>query len=135
VTGLPVSWIRVYYLATPLFAVADWLGANVRAVGLDGHPGWRLAYYAFCTIAGVVLKVRPRWAAVVGLTEASVNLLLLVLSVFLPYYDAVASVAAGGTSIDLPFGLGFLANLIISGVVWATVFERHVHELGGTRRS
>lgn len=134
-TGLSVSWIRVYYLATPVFAVADWLGANVRAVGLDGHPGWRLAYYAFCTIAGVVLHVRPRWAALVGLTEASVNLLLLVVSVFLPYYDAVASVADGGAFIGLPFGLGFLANLVISGVVWAAVFEGHVRELGGTRLS
>ena len=89
------SVVRLYYLATPAFAVADWLGANVRATGLAGHPEWRAGYYVACTLAGVLLHLRPRWTATVGLTEASVNVLLLVLAVMLPYFDAVSAAASG----------------------------------------
>ncbi len=123
------SWIEVYYLATPLFALADWLGANVRAVGLAGHPEIRAGYYVICTVAGALVHVRPSWSAGVGLLESSANVLLLVLAVLLPYYDAVASVAAGGGTGALPMTPAFLANFLISGAVWTSVFYRSVRRL------
>jgi hypothetical protein len=129
--AIPAAWVRAYYLATPLFALADWLGANVRAVGLAGHPEWRAGYYTACTLAGVLLHLQPRWAAGIGLLEASANVLLLVLAVVLPYLDAVASVAAGGTAIGLPFTFGFGVNFLLSGVVWVAIFQRHIFDLRG----
>jgi len=126
--------VRLYYLATPAFAVADWLGANVRAVGLAGHPEWRAVYYAVCTLAGVLLFLRPRWSDAVGLGEASVNVLLLVLAVFVPYLDAVSAVAAGGLPpAALPFSVGFILNFLLSGAVWVVVFQQRVAALSGPR--
>jgi hypothetical protein len=125
------SWIEAYYLATPLFALADWLGANVRAVGLAGHPEIRAGYYVICTCAGALVHLRPSWSAGVGLLESSANVLLLVLAVVLPYYDAVASVAAGGGASPLPMTPGFLVNFLISGAVWTSVFHRSVRRLEG----
>lgn len=126
------SLVRLYYLATPAFAVADWLGANVRAVGLAGHPEWRAVYYAGCTLAGALIYLRPRWADAVGLGEASVNVLLLVLAVFVPYFDAVSAVAAGGLPPDaLPFSGGFIINFLLSGAVWTFVFQQRASALSG----
>ncbi len=125
--------VRLYYLATPAFAVADWLGANVRAVGLAGHPEWRGVYYAVCTLAGVLLYLRPRWSDAVGLGEASVNVLLLILAVFVPYFDAVSALATGGTPSALPYSVGFVVNFLVSGAVWVAVFEHRVSALAGPR--
>jgi hypothetical protein len=127
------SLVRLYYLATPAFAVADWLGANVRAVGLAGHPEWRAAYYAVCTLAGALLYLRPRWSDAVGLGEASVNVLLLVLAVFVPYYDAVSAVAAGGLPPALPHSVWFVANFLLSGSIWVVVFQQRLTALSGPR--
>jgi len=123
------SWLAVYYLATPLFALADWLGANVRAAGLAGHPELRAGYYVVCTLAGALVHVRPSWSAAVGLLESSANVLLLVLAMLLPYYDAVASVAAGGGTGPLPMTPAFLINFLISGAVWTSVFYRSANKL------
>jgi len=117
-------WIGAYYLATPLFAIADWLGADVRAVGLAAHPGLRLGYYLLFFLAGGVLQVKPSWSAPIGLIESSVNVFLLILSVVLPYYDQVRVLADGDIPADLPMSLGFLVNFLISGGVWVLVFER-----------
>jgi len=125
--------VKLYYLATPAFAIADWLGANVRTVGLAGHPEWRIGYYGVCTLAGVLLYLRPRWSDAVGLGEASVNVLLLVLAVFVPYFDAVSAVAAGGMPAGLPFSTGFLVNFLLSGAVWAIVFQQRLTALSGPR--
>jgi hypothetical protein len=125
--------VKLYYLATPAFAIADWLGANVRAVGLADHPQWRIGYYVVCTLAGVLLQVRPRWSGVVGLVEASSNVLLLVLAVVLPYVDAISIAAAGAVPPALPFTAGFFANFLLSGAVWVIVFQRRVVALSGLR--
>jgi hypothetical protein len=125
--------VRLYYLATPAFAVADWLGANVRAVGLAGHPEWRAVYYGVCTVAGILLYTRPRWSTLVGLGEASVNVLLLILAVFVPYFDAISTVAAGGMPSGLPFTPGFLINFVLSGTLWAVVFQQRLTALSAPR--
>jgi len=122
-------WIRLYYLATPLFALADWAGANVRTAGLEGHPEWRIGYYALCTGAGLLLYLRPAWSAGVGLVEASANVGLLILGVLLPYFDAIDAAAQRQTFDRLPFGPGFLANFLISGGVWVAIFQRQLFRL------
>lgn len=110
-------WLEAYYGATPLFAALDWtLGANVRAVALAGHPGWRLAYYAACLACAVLVWRRPAWSELVGLAESSANLLLLALAVWLPYL-ALAEQLADGAPASHSFTPGFLANLALSGAV------------------
>ena len=51
-----VSFLRWYYLATPLFWLvgAIW-GVNVRVAFLDDFPVGRNAYYLLCFVLGVVM--------------------------------------------------------------------------------
>src|SRR5262249_45488477 len=82
----------VYYLATPVFALCDWIfHSNLRAAALDARPALKNAYYAVCTAAGVVTYWKPSLSRVVGLAESSVNILLLVLSFMLPYYALIGN--------------------------------------------
>lgn len=123
-TSRAAGWLTAYYAATPLFALADWLGANVRAAGLSGHPEWRVVYYIACLVVGALIVARPTWSAALSLIEASTNLLLLMLAVLLPYYDAVSTLAGGGSPALPPTTPQFIVNFLISGGVWVTQFHR-----------
>lgn len=50
--------------------------------------------------------------------------LLLVLSVLLPYYAAIEAIASGGTPAPLPFTPEFFTNFLLSGGVWVSQFYR-----------
>jgi hypothetical protein len=69
-----------------------------------------------------LLYLRPAWSTAVTLTESSANLLLLVLSVFLPYY-AMAEQALNGEPLVNPFGTAFMLNFLLAGGVWVAVFH------------
>ena len=128
-------WVEAYYLGTPLFALADLVfGANVRAVGLAGHPELRAGYYAACLACGVASFARPAWAGFVGLAESSLNLLVLALSVFLPYYALVERVLDGGTPAGNPLTPGFLANFVLSSAVWLALWYGRSGVLAGPGR-
>lgn len=118
------SWLTAYYLATPLFAYTDWLGANVRAVGLADFPEWRAAYYAACTAIGALNLLRPAWSAPLSIGESAANILLLVLSVFLPYAQMIDTLVGGGQPSTVPFTAAFITNFLISGAVAVTQFHR-----------
>jgi hypothetical protein len=121
--GDAVRWIRLYYGLTPVFAVADWLfGAPVRAAAFASEPGLRAVYYGMCLACLGVLYLRPAWSTAVILTESSANLLLLVLSVFLPYY-AMAEQALNGQLLHNPFDTVFALNFLLAGGVWVAVFQ------------
>ncbi len=112
------DWLRGYYAATPLFVLADFVfGANVRAVAFDARPGLRLAYYVLCVACLGLSLARPTWSGAVALAESSLNLLLLVLAVFLPYW-AVAEAVLDGRSVASPFSPGFLVNFLMAGSIW-----------------
>jgi hypothetical protein len=114
--------LRAYYAATPGFVLADFVfGANVRAVAFDARPGLRAAYYALCLACLGLSLVRPAWSAAVALAESSLNLLLLVLAVFLPYW-ALAEAVLDGRAASHPFSPAFLVNFFLAGTVWTTGF-------------
>ena len=118
-----VRWIRLYYGLTPVFAIADWwFGAPVRAAGFASEPGLRAVYYSMCLACLGLLYVRPAWSTAVTLSESSANLLLLILSVFLPYY-AMAEQALDGQPLQNPFGIAFVLNFLLAGSVWVVVFQ------------
>ncbi|HEY6929951.1 MAG TPA: hypothetical protein VJA66_09780 [Thermoanaerobaculia bacterium] len=121
------SLTAVYLLATPLFALCDWiLHWNVRVVGLDGHPALKNAYYAVCFAAGALTSMRPSLSRAVGLAESSINILLLILGVMLPYWSAVGQFT--GDQPIAPFTLNRIINFLISGVLWARVFYGSIPE-------
>jgi len=120
----PLSgWLKLYYAATPLFAVADFaFGANVRAAALAGHTGLRAGYYATCLGCAGLLSWKPAWSEAVGLVESSTNLVLLVLSVLAPYYALIEQLAAGNFPAASPITPGLVTNFLISGSVWTALF-------------
>lgn len=113
-----------YYLATPLFAVADLaVAAPVRVAGvLTGGP--RVGYFLAVFALGVLCRVRPGAAPWVGMAESSVNLLLLLLSILLPIWS-LADPGAGAH--PLPVGLTPAAagNALLSGAALVLSFHRH----------
>lgn len=116
--------VRLYYLATPLFAALDLLvGVSVRAAGI-GSLSWRVVYYVFTFACWILIRRRPSWLPAIGITEGSVNLLLLFLSVLGPIFAAPAIVAEGGIP-DVAFGPGKLVNLMLAGSVLILGIQSH----------
>ncbi|MGH7546133.1 MAG: hypothetical protein ACREKI_08125 [Gemmatimonadota bacterium] len=112
------AWLlRGYYLATPLFLLADvaW-GWNVRVVGLEGYPGWRIAYYLVCFGLGALAWMKPERADLVGLVESGVNLAILIVGTYVAYWGIVDQVLADQPIVN-PFTTERIANLILAGSV------------------
>ena len=125
-----------YYLATPLFALLDWIfGWNVRAAGLAGQPGLRSAYYVVCTGAGVITALRPSLSRIVGLAESSVNIFLLILGVLLPYWTMIGLAAEGASVSAVPFTFNRILNFLISGFMWIHVFHQSVDSFASGGRA
>jgi hypothetical protein len=122
VTGRRIDWLWTYYAATPLFAIADWIcGANVRAAAFAEAPGMRAGYYLLCIACFGLVHARPTWGGLVAILECSLNLLLLILSLLLPYYAAMEA-AFAGEAIRSPITTGLVFNFLIAGSVWVAVF-------------
>jgi hypothetical protein len=115
---LPTRGVEIYYWFSVVFAVLDWTaGLNVRVSALD-DPWWRAGYYA--ALVGCALLVR-RWPGVAGpvaLVESSINLLLIVLAVLLPYYATVDLLARGGTPVAWPLSPTVVTNLLVASTFW-----------------
>jgi hypothetical protein len=126
--------LRGYYLATPLFLVADLtLGWNVRIAGLEGLPGLRVPYYLVCFGLGVLAWMRPERAELVGFVECSVNLVILVVGTYAAYWGIIDLVLADQPIVN-PFTTERITNLILSGTVLSISYYGHPWVRGGSRR-
>jgi len=128
-----VRWLRIlegYYLATPLFLLADlYLSTPIRVAALGDSP-WRWPYYAFAFGCGFVCHFRPSLAPVVGMTESSLNLFLLLLGILLPVWGLPDAFLAG-EPLRGPFDQVSVVNFILSGAVFITAFHRSRRALPG----
>ena len=80
------SAVRLYFYITPLFILLDFIfGINVRVSALETMPTYKNLYYGFCILCGICMYIIPRYSAIVALLESSINIMMLVLGVFLPY--------------------------------------------------
>ena len=122
--------IALYYWLTPVFWALDlFFGANLRVAAFEGHPAWKAFYYLFCLGCGVALRLRPSWTRIVGLTESSANILVLVLGFFVPYFRLIDRLAAGEAAIDYsPFSIEKSLSLLLSGLVCYVAFRMHATE-------
>jgi hypothetical protein len=121
--GSRARWIEAYYWTTLLFVVLDGVfGANVRAAGLAEHPDLRVAYYVLCLGCAVVVHVRPSVSGLVGLAESSGNLVVLILSILLPYWAVADAILADRPMVQSPIGVGHVVNFVIAGTVWSILF-------------
>ncbi len=80
------SVARWYFYITPLFILLDYIfGINVRVSALETMPLYKNLYYGFCILCGICMYIIPRYSAVVALFESSINIIMLVLSIYLPF--------------------------------------------------
>ena len=128
--------VAIYYWLTPAFWVLDvFFGANLRTAALEGHSGWKATYYLFCLGCGVALWLRPAWTRLVGITEASLNILVLILGVMVPYFQLIDRLAASEAVIDpSPFTIEKALSLVLSGAIGAIAFRMNAAGLGLTDR-
>lgn len=124
------AWLPLYYLGgTALFWLIDViLSAPIRAAFI-GRPGMRYAYYLGLLGIGIVVKLYPRSGPLLGVLETSTNLLLLVLSIMLPYWSLLDQVETG--PLTLPFTPWTFVNFGITGAILVTMLQKHRHALGG----
>jgi len=110
--------IQAYYWLTPIFWIVDeYLGANLRTAALEGHPGWKAAYYIVCIGIAVLVSVFPEISDRVGLFESGLNILLLVAGIFVPYYAFIDEMTAGNVPTEPPITMDKMINFIIASAV------------------
>ena len=117
--------IELYYLAaTPVFFLLDkFWGISVRAAFLDGLPAARYAYYGVCFGCGIWALKAPAKARLIGIAESSANIICLIFSVMLTYYDTVDKVANGDLT-GSPFGPQYALNLVFAASTLAFSYFR-----------
>jgi hypothetical protein len=119
----PLQWPQIYYGGTVLFALADWgFGENVRAVGLASYPGLKTGYYGGCILCAILVRSFPHWSALITLSESTVNLVTLMLSILLPYYSLLESPGNLQALTESPITPNLVMNFMIAGGVSVAVF-------------
>ena len=86
--------VRWYYLATPLFLLADLLFRAPVRVSFINSPSLRLLYYVFCFGCGIAMWKRPMWTRTVAMSETLLNFVLVIFSIMLPIYGTMDALLA-----------------------------------------
>ncbi len=128
------SIASLYYYATPVFVLLDYFGGvSVRVTVLDSMPFYKNLYYGFCALCGVGAYALPWLTPLVALLESSVNFLMTVLAVFMPYIrfiteteDVLTAPLPTVAGIDAPH----IANLLLAGGMAIIGFHGSLREMG-----
>jgi hypothetical protein len=88
---------------------------------LEGAPVWKAAWYALCLACGAAAWLRVPWLDGLALLESSANLLLLILSILLPYW-AFADSILDGAPVSNPIALERVANFALAGAAGLAAF-------------
>lgn len=131
-----LSITGLYYYITPLFILLDYLfGINIRVTVLDSMPQYKFMYYGFCIVCGIGMYVLPRCTPIVALFESTLNILLVVLTVFLPYINMVSQfdniLDADWQPMNV-FTTPHIINLILAGTIATFAFYGSLRILGLT---
>jgi len=119
-----------FYLATPVFYLLDIIfGWDLRISFLDDRPGWKFAYYLFCMGIGLLMWKWRILEPILGIIEGGVNMLLLTLSVLLPYYAAIEAISSGET-VQHPLNTFSIINYLISGLFLFISMRLHGSKAG-----
>lgn len=124
---------RFYYYATPLFILLDYFGGiNVRVAILDSMPLYKNLYYGFCIVCGVGMFALPRLTPVVVLFESSINFIMIILTIYLPYIRFITQ-TDDILNADFPTVVGFstpcIVNIVLAGTMAVIGFRGSVQEL------
>lgn len=114
--------VRLYYLATPAFLLAElFAGISFRVPYFLTAPALRYLYYAFCAACGAGCYLRPRATYIIAFAESSFNITLLIVGFFFAMWtmDAAGSVPHIFTTKGM-FGFG------ITCTIWTISFYKGV---------
>ena len=123
-----------YYLATPAFIVLDYaVHFNIRIAPLDATPRFKILYYGFCVVFGLVGFFRPRVSMVVAIFESSIIILLSLRSLLRPMMQVLmgASDLSRDWSLVEAFNLKMALNVVIAGTIGIVAFRANVKALTG----
>jgi hypothetical protein len=129
------SFARWYFYITPVFILLDYLlGINVRVSALETMPLYKNLYYGFCILCGVCMYIIPRYSAVVALFESSINIMMLVLGIFLPYIRIVTELmddvlGADFTALEEAFKVQPMVNLFIVASCLILTFRKSIETI------
>jgi hypothetical protein len=129
------SFARWYFYITPLFILFDYIyGINIRISALETMPIYKNLYYGFCILCGICMYIIPRYSAVVALLESSINIMMLVLGIFLPYIRTITALTDDVLGAD--FGalaeslkIQPMANLFIVGSCLLLTFRKSIETI------
>jgi len=128
------SIASVYYYITPVFILLDYVGGvSIRVAVFDSMPFYKNLYYGFCILCGVGVCALPWLTPVVALLESSINFLMTVLAVFMPYIRFVTQTDDFLTA-PLPTVAGFdtphIANILLAGSIAVLGFHGSLRAMG-----
>ena len=129
------SFARWYFYITPVFILLDYiLGINVRVSALETMPLYKNLYYGFCILCGICMYVIPRYSAVVALLESSINIIMLVLGIILPYIRTVTALmddvlGADFTVLEKSLKVQPMVNLFIVGSCLILTFRKSIETI------
>lgn len=113
--------VRLYYLATPLFFLAElFAGISIRVPYFLSAPSLRYLYYALCLACGTGCYLRPKATYCIALVESSFNIILLFVGFFLSMWTVDASLNSGG--IPQLFTLKGMIGFGITASIWTISF-------------
>lgn len=133
-TGYRNSIARWYFYITPLFILLDYVwGVNVRVSALESMPPYKNLYYGFCVLCGICMYIIPRYSAVVALFESSINFMMIVLGIFLPYVQNILYVddilSADFKAMEASLNTQPIVNLVIVGSCVILTFRKSVETI------
>ena len=123
-----------YYYITPLFILLDYVwGISIRVTMFDSMPQYKKLYYGFCILCGVFIYAVPKLTPAVALFESSINFLVTVMAVFMPYINFITKTDDFLTT-DLPTVAGFdaphIVNILLAGAIAILGFHGSIRMLG-----
>jgi len=132
--GFRNSVARWYFYITPLFILLDYFGGvSVRVSALDSVPLYKNLYYGFCILCGICMYIIPRYSAVLALFESSINFMMIVLGIFLPYVQNILYVDdilnADFMAMEASLNAQPIVNLVIVGSCVILTFRKSIETI------
>ena len=132
------SLIRWYFYITPLFILLDYFwGFNIRISALDSEPTYKYLYYGLCILCGVLMYILPNYSAITALFECSINVMLLILILILPYARIITTVTEDAMGADFKalqesFSVDSIINIFILVLFIQISFNQIKYRMSGS---
>jgi len=116
--------VRLYYLATPVFLLAElFAGISIRVPYFLAAPSLRYLYYALCLACGAGCYLRPKATYRIAFAESTFNIILLFTGFFLSMWTVDFALDAGIPHI---FTLKGMAGFGIACTIWTISFYKGI---------